>query len=123
MKNKFAITPIKYSTAPLKSQQRGAMSLLISLVILVLITFVSLYTAHTVSMEQKITGNEFRSRQSFEAAEAGLRGALTYLRNGIDRNDDGLADTNVFISTGVPPKGTAGTQNSMTFGDGSTVTT
>lgn len=72
--------------------QRGAASLLISLVLLTVITFVSLYTSRTVLMEQKISSNEFRSRIAFESAEAGAEDAIAYLNGGWDRNEDGNVD-------------------------------
>jgi len=72
--------------------QRGAASLLISLVLLTVITFVSLYTSRTVLMEQKISANDFRSRIAFETAEAGAEDAIAYINGGWDRDDDGVLD-------------------------------
>lgn len=113
-------------------RQRGAMTLLISLVILTLITFVSLYTARTVSMEQKIAGNEFRSRQAFEAAEAGLEATLAYVNpdnGGPDRDDNDTLDANVLCTAacagsdgGAAPVDIQGDTSSMILANGSTVT-
>ena len=87
------------------TRQRGAMALLMSLVILTLITFVSLYTAKTVSLEQKISGNDYRSRVAFEAAEAGIEAAITYVSSsngGADRSApaNGVADELIFETNG-----------------------
>lgn len=82
--------------------QRGAASLLISLVLLTVITFVSLYTSRSVLMEQKISSNEYRSRIAFETAEAGAEDAIAYINWGGkkgDRNDDGALDP-VFDTNG-----------------------
>jgi Tfp pilus assembly protein PilX len=86
------------------TSQRGTIALLMSLIILTLITFVSLYTAKTVSVEQKISGNEYRSRVAFEAAEAGMEAAMTYISRsygGPDRDADGdLTNEKIFDSSG-----------------------
>lgn len=93
-------------------RQRGVASLLLSLVILTLITFVTLFTAKTVTLEQKIAANSLQGRQAFEAAEAGMEAAISYAtpeNGGIDRvdNSDGsagadeLADTNIFDGSGL----------------------
>jgi len=87
------------------ARQRGVMALLISLIILTLITFVSLYTAKTVSLEQKISAAELRSRAAFEAAEAGMDAAMIYISpssGGAERDApaDGLGDELIFESNG-----------------------
>jgi Tfp pilus assembly protein PilX len=98
-----------------QSAQRGTIALLMSLIILTLITFVSLYTAKTVSVEQKISGNEFRSRVAFEAAEAGMEAAMTYIdrsNGGYDRNaNNDLTDENIYDASGNIVIDTAGVQN------------
>jgi Tfp pilus assembly protein PilX len=76
----------------LPHHQHGAASLLITLALLTVITFVSLYTSRTVMMEQKISANEYRSRVAFESAEAGAEAAIAYISNDWDRNDDGNPD-------------------------------
>lgn len=63
-------------------RQQGVASLLISLVLLVTITFVTLYTSRSVMMEQKISTNEFRGRMAFEAAEKGLEAAIGAIAQG-----------------------------------------
>jgi len=78
-------------------QQRGAASLIVSLLILALITFVTIYTSKTIIQEQKISANDYRSKQAFEAAEAGLGLAINYYSEDpdVDSNNvlDGLVDT------------------------------
>jgi PilX N-terminal len=90
-----------------------------SLVLLFLITMVSVYTARTVLLEQKVAGNEFRAHQAFEAAESGLITAISYLTtvDGWDKDDDGVIDP-VFDTDadGI------GDTNSATFDDNTSVT-
>jgi hypothetical protein len=75
--------------------QRGVATLLISMVVLTTITFISLYTARTVLMEQKIATNEFRSNMAFEAAEAGSELGIDFVAKGRDRDVDGLLPGNL----------------------------
>lgn len=105
--------------ASLRSRQRGAATLAVSLVLLLLITLVGFYTSRTVVLERKIAGNDFRTRQAFEAAESGIHMALAYIgrRGGADKNDDGILDP-VFDTDadGI------GDTNTLTFGNFSSVT-
>jgi hypothetical protein len=74
--------------------QRGATTLIMSVVLLVLVTMVAAYTGGAILFEQKISANEFRERQAFEAAESGLATAIAYMaeRGGADKNKDGIID-------------------------------
>jgi len=71
-----------------QSRQRGFATLTTSMVMLLLISLISVYSARTVLFEQKISSNDFRSRMSFEAAESGLQSALAYVNDGWDRDPD-----------------------------------
>lgn len=80
--------------------QKGATTLLISILILFLAAVLVIGVSRTTIMEQRISGNEIRARQAFEAAQSGLDHALDYLTAtvsgvvpGIDRNNDNIADT------------------------------
>lgn len=85
------------NTKPLTSpaRQRGMVSLLISLVLLVGITVVVLVTAHTTAKEQRLSANDMRAKAAFETTQAGLDVALSYFNSdgGMDQDDDGTADT------------------------------
>ncbi len=102
-----------------RSRQTGAATLAMSVVLLLLITMVSMYTSRTVIMEKRISANDFRARQAFEAAESGLQIAIAYIAEsgGADKDQDGNIDP-VFDTDadGV------GNVNTMTFGDNSSVT-
>jgi Tfp pilus assembly protein PilX len=56
----------------LKNRQQGAATLIVVLVLAIIMAIISLTTAQTGLMEQKITGNDLRAREVQEAAEAGL---------------------------------------------------
>lgn len=61
------------------SRQSGAITLLTSVIILMMTTILVIAISKTTLMEQRISGNEIRSRQAAEAAEAGLNFGLAYL--------------------------------------------
>jgi hypothetical protein len=99
--------------------QQGAITLVMALVLLILTSMVAAYTGSAVLFERKISANEFRSGQAFEAAESGLAGALAYMgsRGGADKDGNGVIDP-VFDTNadGV------GDTNTATFADNSSVT-
>jgi hypothetical protein len=91
----------------------GAVTLAVSMAILVLSTLVTFNVSRAILMEQKITNNEQRAVQAFEAAETGMLQAFAYLsgnpdvdNNGVidpvfDTNADGIGDTNTMaVGTG-----------------------
>ena len=73
------------------NKQRGALTLAVSLTILMLSTLVTFNVSRAILMEQKITNNDNRAKMAFEAAEAGITAALNYLEEDPDR--DGVANT------------------------------
>jgi len=72
--------------------QRGAIVLSLSVIFLLLTTFVTLYTTNAILLEQKITNAQTRSKFAFEAAEFGLSTAIQYISDGVDRDEDGNVD-------------------------------
>ena len=70
-------------------RQTGIATLGATLVLLVLVTAIAIYTARSVLFEQRISGNDFRSRMAFEAAESGLLVALAYLSSSGGEDKDG----------------------------------
>lgn len=82
-------------------RQAGATTLLISVVILFLATVIIIAVSRTTVMEQRMSANEVRARQAFEAAQAGLDHAFNYLtsdlkgidRDGVGGNGNRIADT------------------------------
>ncbi len=77
--------------------QVGAASLPITILILFVSALALIAVSRTTMMEQRISGNEIRARQAFQAAQAGVDHALAYMRGGtagrgIDRGGVGIAD-------------------------------
>ncbi|MGC9456315.1 MAG: PilX N-terminal domain-containing pilus assembly protein [Halothiobacillaceae bacterium] len=73
--------------------ERGQVTLLVALILLVAITIVVLFTARSAIMEQRVSANELRAKQAMAAAEAGLDRAHSYmLAGGLDQDDDDQLD-------------------------------
>jgi len=89
----------------------GAVTLTITLILLFLLSLITFYGARVGVIEQKITANEYRAKQAFEAAQAGIEIGTTYLNNRIyrkqlisDSDNDGLVDLNqTDITSGFLP--------------------
>ncbi|MGB4584741.1 MAG: PilX N-terminal domain-containing pilus assembly protein [Rhodoferax sp.] len=62
-----------------RRHQSGVVTLLTAVVILFMATILVIGVSRTTLMEQRISGNEIRKRQAFEAAEFGLSYGLNYL--------------------------------------------
>jgi Tfp pilus assembly protein PilX len=58
--------------------ERGAVSLLIVLIFILIAAIVALSLSRTVSVDQKITGNDLRAREAQEAAQAGLEYGIAF---------------------------------------------
>ena len=90
-------------TTPNLLRQRGAATLITSLVLLVTMTIVTIFVARSIVMEQRIYSNEYRSKQAFEAAEAGLDYGLKFVLDyGVDRDKDDVLDTVMSAVTTLP---------------------
>jgi hypothetical protein len=84
-------------------KQTGAVTLLTSVMIMLLATILVVAVSRTTIMEQRISGNEIRTRLAHEAAEAGLNFALAYVTQtsqggtavpmGADKDKNSIADT------------------------------
>jgi len=98
--------------------QRGAITLVVSLAILMLSTMVTFNVSKAILMEQKITNNESRATLAFEAAEAGMIQAMAYLRNDPDVDLDGVVDA--VFDTNADGEGDT---NTMDVGTGSVTVT
>jgi len=61
--------------------QRGAATLLVVMMLIIAMAILTLTTSRTGMLEQKITGNDARSKEAFESAEAGIEYGLAYLTN------------------------------------------
>lgn len=103
----------------MQGRQRGAVTLVMSLILLVLTSMVALYTGSAILFERKISANVFRSAQAFEAAESGIATALAYMGSagGADKDNSGAVDP-VFDTDGDG----VGNVNTSTYSDSSSVT-
>jgi len=59
--------------------QQGAVTLLISIILLFATTLITIFAARVGVMDQRISGNELRHKEAFSHAEAGLEQASAYL--------------------------------------------
>ena len=96
--------------------QRGIATLLFCLLLMILLTYVVLYTSDSVLLEQKIVNNDVRSKYAFEAAEAGIATAKKYLTIGADRDNDGTID--LVFDTNADD---IGDSNTVAIGNGSVI--
>lgn len=97
-------------------RQAGAVTLLTAVIILMLATILVIAVSRTTIMEQRISGNEIRSRQALEAAEAGLNFGLAYVtqttQGGVTVPSGADKDKNTFADTIALTTITTGTSNS-----------
>lgn len=61
-------------------EQRGAVTLFVSIILLVAVTIIIIFAARVGVLDQRISGNEARYKASFANAEAGLEQSAAYLR-------------------------------------------
>ncbi|PCJ30676.1 MAG: hypothetical protein COA99_17890 [Moraxellaceae bacterium] len=58
---------------------RGSAVLMVSIILLIAVTLIIIITARVGALDQQISGNEFRHKEAFANAEAGLEQAASYL--------------------------------------------
>lgn len=61
-------------------RQRGVVTLVIGILLLLLVSMVLLFGARVGVMEQRISANEYRTKEAFGAAEAGMGMAVEFLK-------------------------------------------
>ncbi|KAF0187645.1 MAG: hypothetical protein FD165_2887, partial [Gammaproteobacteria bacterium] len=114
------MSTLQHKQLNLAARQHGVLTLVVSLAILVLSTLVTFSVTKAILMEQKISNNEMRAKQAFEAAETGMLEAMNYIDNGPDRASPWSTIDPVFDTNGDG----IGDSSSKTVGTGSvTVTT
>ena len=75
-----------------RHSQRGAATIAMAIILLILITIAVFTVSGSIVRETKVINSGVRSQQAFEAAEAGLAAAADYFGKDWDRNDDGIID-------------------------------
>ena len=63
-----------------RKHQRGAATLFIALTLLAILTVVSIFAANVGYFETRTSGNDYRHKLAFQAAEAGLNQAIEFLK-------------------------------------------
>lgn len=61
--------------------ERGAATLVTAIILLVAITLMTFASARVSVMEQKMSANDYRAKQAFEAAQAGIEHAIAVLND------------------------------------------
>lgn len=85
--------PTRTAAVPVGRRQRGAITVLMALVSLLIITGATLMHAELAVNEQRNAANVERQKQAFEAAMAGYDYAMAYLQqNGPDADGNATAD-------------------------------
>lgn len=62
-----------------KARQRGVSTLVVAIVLLIAATFLTFFAAKVGIQEQRMSGNEYRHKEAFATAEAGLDRAKAFL--------------------------------------------
>jgi len=82
-------------------KQCGAVSLFISIILLIGITLVVFSTTKTVLMETKITADNYRTTQATAAAQAAMdRAVAFFMAGGLDQDGDAVVD---YVNSALKP--------------------
>ena len=73
----------KYSN---KQLQSGMATILMSLIMVITISLITLYSVQVSVLEQKVSTNHYRAKQAFEAAQAGMNASVLKLAPSIVAN-------------------------------------
>lgn len=84
------------------SNQRGAGTLVVVLILLLLSSLVIFFTARNAINEQRLSANEIRSKQAFDAASAGLDIAFSYFTDGGNSLSTTLSTPTLYDGSGRP---------------------
>ena len=84
--------PVKHQTS--LTRQQGTVTLMMSMIVMIAITLLSIYSSKTAIIEQRISANEYRALEVNQAASAGLEYALIWL---------GTTGNSVSWSAGINP--------------------
>jgi Tfp pilus assembly protein PilX len=79
-----------------RARQRGAVALTVGLVLLILATGGTFYVTRTSMIDQRIAADAIRARSAFEAAEAGMNFAISFMdvdKRDLDNNGTDDRDT------------------------------
>ena len=76
--------------------QRGAVALVVALVLLFGMTLIAFFANRTMIFEQRTSANQYRYTKAFEVADAGIEWAIARLNDGVEMaralGDNGTRD-------------------------------
>jgi Tfp pilus assembly protein PilX len=98
----------------LKFHQKGAATLIVTSVLLLAVTIISLYSSQIIVTEQRISGNDFRSRQAFEAGQAGSEAAISNTAINPSTLENADQDTLIDTNTNIDLVSMAGPGDKLT---------
>lgn len=81
--------------------QNGAATLFVTIILLVGITLIAIFATKIGILDQKISGNEYRHKEAFANAEAGLEQAGAYLDANPGLHDDVTAPAGGWVTCGA----------------------
>lgn len=100
-----------------RNKQRGGITLIISVILIVTITLLVIFAANYAQTMEKLSANQLRSKQAFQAATAGLEFGIVYFQQ---NSGTILAST---VSGYIAPFSNSSTSNvSLTNGSRFTIT-
>jgi Tfp pilus assembly protein PilX len=83
--------------------QKGAAVIVTAILLLIGVTLVVMFAAQVGLQDQRISGNQYRHKQAFANAEAGLDFAASFLRQNKSLHDGGVGWTTCAGSTSIFP--------------------
>ena len=86
-----------------KYQQKGAAVVVTAVLLLIGVTLVVMFAAQVGLQDQRISGNQYRHKQAFANAEAGLDFAASFLRQNKSLHEGGVGWTSCAGSTSIFP--------------------
>lgn len=102
-------------------KERGAATLITAVVLMIAVLGITFYVSETVLTEKRLVSNEYRSKQAFYAAQAGIDYGIAYLKPGNSAAAGGLLDQEV-LSAGSSPLVTVSMSDVSLGTDGAVVT-
>jgi hypothetical protein len=78
----MSVTPLQVRLRSRRRTEQGVASLVVVAALFLIMSLVAAYTNRNLIFEQRTSGNQYRSTQAFEAAEAGVEWALAQLNTG-----------------------------------------
>lgn len=105
-----------------KQHQKGAAVIVTAVLLLIAVTIVVMFAAQVGLQDQRISGNQFRHKQAFANAEAGLEFASSFLSQNKNLHEGGLGWTSCAGNTTIFPCNLDGADSVYGTMNGGTIT-